>query len=256
MMKAHVRHKESTPVPYRPAAQVHPKRVGLVRCLLLACLLLGPAAAFAANPISLDIAVKSMRTSQPPRMVDDVLVLSFKPERPIRFVGVRFAHEAWKILHPYAMNERGVFVLDYPVPEGVLEIRYRIVVDGLWMADPANPVTDSDAAGVSFSVFRLENEPARTVVNPKPDSGGALTFVFRGSPGRRVSIVGDFNNWDPFMDPLDETTPGSYAVTIRVPAGEHWYYFFSDGRRILDRFNAQTGGDPDGGTVNYFVFPS
>jgi Glycogen recognition site of AMP-activated protein kinase len=255
-MKARVRHTESEPIANRPAAQVRPKRVGLVKCLLLACLLLGPAAAFAANPISLDVAVKSIRSSQPPRMVENELVLSFKPERPVRFVGVRFAHESWKILHPYAMNERGVFVLDYPVPEGVLEIRYRIVVDGLWMADPANPVTDTDDAGVSFSVYRLENEPARTVVNPKPDSGGALTFVFKGSPGRRVSIVGDFNNWDPFMDPLHETAPGSYSVTLRVPAGEHWYYFFSDGRRILDRFNAQTGVDPDGGTVSYFASPS
>ena len=43
--------------------------------------------------------------------------------------------------------------------------------------------------------------------------------MFRGKPGRRVSLVGDFNNWDPFMDPLDETSPGSYSVTLRVPAG-------------------------------------
>jgi hypothetical protein len=200
--------------------------------------------------------VKSIDSSRPPRMIDDVLVLSYKPERPVRFVGVRFAHEDWKFLHPYEWNERGVLVLDYPVPEGVREIRYRIVVDGLWMSDPANPVADADAAGVPFSVYRLESEPTRTVVNPKPDMGGAFTFVFRGSPGRRVSIVGDFNNWDPFMDPLDEIAPGSYSVTLRIPAGEHWYYFFSDGRRILDRFNAQTGVDPDGGTVSYFVSPS
>jgi 1,4-alpha-glucan branching enzyme len=89
-------------------------------------------------------------------------------------------------------------------------------------------------------------------VNPKQEGTG-LTFIFKGSPDRRVSVVGDFNNWDPFMDPMEETEPGMYSATIRVPAGEHWYYFFSDGRRILDRFNAQTGVDPDGGTVSYFV---
>jgi 1,4-alpha-glucan branching enzyme len=212
-------------------------------------------AVYAADPITLDIAVKSITSSMPPRMVDDFLVLSLKPDRPARFVGVRFAHEAWKILHPYSTNERGAFVLDYRVPEGVREIRYRIVVDGLWMVDPANPRTDVDAAGVSFSVYTLEQEPVRTIVNPKPE-GTALTFVFQGSPGRRVSLVGDFNNWDPFMDPLDETAPGMFSISLRVPAGEHWYYFFSDGRRILDRFNARTGVDPDGGTVNYFVSPS
>jgi 1,4-alpha-glucan branching enzyme len=188
-------------------------------------------------------------------MVDDVLVLSFKPDRPARFVGVRFAHEAWKVLHPYAMNDRGVFVLDYPVPEGVRDIRYRIVVDGLWMADPANPRTDVDAAGVSLSVFTLEKDPVRTILNPKPD-GSALTFVFQGSPGRRVALVGDFNNWDPFMNPLDETAPGMYSISLRVPAGDHWYCFFSDGERFLDRFNARTGVDPDGGIVSFFVSPS
>jgi hypothetical protein len=194
----------------------------------------------------------SIGAAQPPRMVDDVLILSCKPELPKQFVGVRFAHEQWKILHPYTMNERGVFVLDYPVPEGVREIRYRIVVDGLWMTDPANPITDTDAAGVVFSVYTLEKDPVRIIVNPKPE-GNALTFVFQGTPGRRVALVGDFNNWDPFMDPLEETAPGVYSISLRVPGGEHWYYFFSDGRRLLDRFNARTGVDPDGATLSYFV---
>jgi len=254
-MKRHASHTEPKPVPHRPTVQTRPKRVGLMRCLLLACMVLCSGTVFAADPITLDIAMKSIDSSRPPRMLDDVLVLSLKPDRPSRFVGVRFAHEAWKVLHPYTMNERGVFVLDYPVPEGVREIRYRIVVDGLWMADPANPLTDTDAAGVPFSVYTLEKEPVRTIINPKPQ-GDALTFVFQGSPGRRVSLVGDFNNWDPFMSPLEEISPGMYSISLRMPAGEHWYYFFSDGRRILDRFNAQSGVDPDGGTVSYFISPS
>jgi 1,4-alpha-glucan branching enzyme len=212
-------------------------------------------AVFAADPITLDIAIKSIHSSRPPRMVDDVLILGYKPDRPVRFVGVRFAHESWKVLHPYVMNDRGAFVLDYRVPEGVQEIRYRIVVDGLWMADPANPRTDTDATGVSFSVYSLEKEPFRTIVNPK-QVGNELLFVFHGTSGRRVALVGDFNNWDPFMDPLDETAPGTYSVSLRVPPGQHWYSFFSDGRRILDRFNAQTGVDPDGHTVSYFNSPS
>jgi hypothetical protein len=207
------------------------------------------------DSIMLDIAMKSIDSSRPPRVLGDVLVLGFKPDRLSQFAGVRFAHEGWKILHPYSVNEEGVFVLDYEIPEGVREIRYRIVVDGLWMPDPGNPVTVTDASGVSFSVYTLEKEPVRTIVNPKP-VGNALTFVFQGSPGRHVSLVGDFNNWDPFMSLLDEAEPGMYSISLRVPAGEHWYYFFSDGRRILDRFNAQTGVDPDGGIVNYFLSPS
>ena len=254
-MKGHSKSTRS-PVPaHRLSPLPPPRRIGLVRCLLLMALC--APGAFAANPLNLDIAIKSIDASQPPRMVQDELILSFKPpaDRPARFVGARFAGESWKILHPYSLNERGVYVLDYPVPEGVREIRYRVVVDGLWMPDPSNPTTDVDPMGVAFSVYTLEAEPARTIFNPKASSGGQLTFVFSGSPGRRVSLVGDFNNWDPFMAPLEETSPGSYAITLRVPAGEHWYYFFTDGRRILDRYNSQRGVSPDGMAVSYFVTP-
>ncbi len=234
----------------RPFVLPRPKRIGLVRCLLL--LALSAAASWAASPVSLDIAVKSIRVPQPPRMVGDVLILSFRPDPPVRFVGVRFAHESWAVLHPCAQNEKGVFVLDYELPEGVLDVRYRVVEDGLWTTDPSNPDTETDTTGVAFSVFTLASEPVRPVINPKLVDGG-LTFVFNGAPGRRVALVGDFNHWDPFMDVLDETSPGTYSVTLRVPPGEHWYYFWSDGRRILDRHNAQTGVTPDGDTVSYFV---
>ena len=102
--------------------------------------------------------------------------------------------------------------------KGIREIRYRIVVDGLWMADPANPLTDTDAAGVSFSVYTLEKEPFRTIVNPK-QVGNQLQFVFHGTSGRRVFLVGDFNNWDRSMYPLDETAPGTGSSLFRVRRG-------------------------------------
>ncbi len=257
-MKSHST-RQQTPVPatalaaFPPSTLPRPRKIGLVRCLLL--MALSAAGAWAANPVNLDIAIKSIDSTQPPKMVQDELILSLKPSHPVRFVGARFANESWKILHPYALNEKGVFVLDYPVPEGVREIRYRVVVDGLWMSDPSNPVSNVDTTGVEFSLYTLESEPARPILNPKPAEAGALTFVFNGNPGRRVSLVGDFNNWDPFMDPLDETSPGSYSITLRVPAGQHWYYFFTDGRRVLDRYNAQRGVDPDGMTVSAFISP-
>jgi hypothetical protein len=221
---------------------------------MLACMLAAGTQLFAANPLSVDIAVKSLVAAQPPHMVNDVLVLSYSSNPPPRFVGVRFAHESWKILHPYSMNENNVYALDYVVPEGVREIRYRIEVDGLWMTDPANPTTDTDVLGTEFSVYTLEKEPVRPIVDPRVQRDGSVTFIFRGATGRRVALEGDFNNWDPFMTTLQEDSPGSYSVTLRLPPGPHWYIFFMDGRRLLDRFNAETGVDPDGNTVSYFVF--
>jgi 1,4-alpha-glucan branching enzyme len=211
---------------------------------------------FAANPVTLDIAVKSLASARAPILVDDVLVLSYMPQKATRFVGARFAHESWKRIHPYSLNENGVFVLDYPIPEGVREIRYRVVADGLWTKDPTNVVVETDAEGTEFSVYALEREPSRPIVNPKREANGALSFTFRGQPGKRVTIAGDFNNWDPFMDPLAETDPGIYRIAIRVLPGKHWYVFFSEGRRMLDMYNSETGVDPDGYTVSHFSLSS
>jgi hypothetical protein len=253
-VKRHHPRADSIKAPLPERKPPRRRRVTLIRYLILACMLAAAAPVFAANALSVDIAVKSLASAQPPHMVNDVLVLSYASNPPARFVGARFEHEHWKILHPYTMNQNMVYALDYVVPEGVREIRYRIEVDGLWMADPANPDTDTDVIGTEFSVYTLEKEPVRPVVSPRLQKDGSITFVFRGAPGRRVALEGDFNNWDPFMTSLTEDSPGSYSVTLRLPPGPHWYLFFMDGRRLLDRFNAETGSDPDGNTVSYFLY--
>jgi len=239
-------------------ALVPQRRVSLIRCLLLACLvgfacLASPL--YAANPQSLDVLIKGINAPQPPQMVDDVLILSFRQERPARSVAARFAHENYGVLHPFSRNEYGVFVLDYPVPAGVREIRYRIAVDGLWMSDPSNPRVETDPLGTEFSLVVLEREPARSILNPQAEPRGAVSFTFRGSPSRRVAIAGDWNGWDPFMDFLTETESGVYRISLRVRPGRHWYYFVSDGRRMLDMYNPATGVDPDGNAVSYFSLP-
>jgi 1,4-alpha-glucan branching enzyme len=243
--------ESATPVK-QPVTQPRRRKVGVLRYLLLTCMLASAGTAFAANPAALRIAVQSIAATQPPHMVEDTLLLSLKPDKPARFVGVRFAHESWRILHPYERNENGVFVYNLPVPVGVREIRYRIVVDGLWMPDPANPRMDADQAGNMLSVFTLDKDPVRPIVNPRVESDGSVTFTYTGAPGGRVTLVGDFNNWDPFMESMEETAPGTYTITLRVPTGRHWYFFFTEGRRVLDPYNPQSGIDPDGVKVSYF----
>jgi len=242
----------STVVTPAPDGRQRPRRVTLRRWLMLLCLVTGAGTAFAASPGALDMAMKSASVAQPPRMLGDTLILSYKPAHPVRAVGVRFESESWATLHLYALNEKGVFVFDYPVPEGVMEIRYRICVDGLWMTDPTNDATSVDELGSVFSVFTLDREPVRPIINPRAEKDGMLTFTFHGTPGKRVALVADFNNWDPFMTIMKETSPGIFSVTVRVPAGGHSYYFMTEGRRVLDRFNARIVADPDGQTLSYF----
>jgi hypothetical protein len=241
-----------TPAGLAPAPTTTP-RTSLLRCLALACLLFSAGgAAWGADATSLKIAMKTAKAGLAPRVVQDELVLSVKPTEPAHSVGVRFAVESWAVLHLFEQNEYGVFVYDWPIPEGVRDIRYRVVIDGQVTTDPANPVTAMDATGSLLSVVTLEKDPVRPVVNPKVGADGTVTFVFTGTPGKRVAIVGDFNNWDPAMDSLDEVAPGTYSITMRVGPGTHWYYFATEGRRVLDRYNSAAVTDPTGLRVNTF----
>jgi hypothetical protein len=158
------------------------------------------------------------------------------------------------LLHAYSVNENGVFVLDYPLPVGAGRLEYRIVVDGVWMTDPSNPLRDFNDLGIEVSVFEVETEPWRSVVNPEVKAGKA-TFVFMGTPGARVSLVGDFNGWDPFAELMTEDRPGRFTATIEVRPGRHYYAFFAGGRKVLDEANGDTGVDPDGRRVSSFTVP-
>ena len=64
-------------------------------------------------------------------------------------------------------------------------------------------------------------------------------LYFDDTAGMEVSVAGSFNNWNPFLQPLDEDTdrPGSYRLLIPLPAGRHEYYFVVNGRKVLDPHN-------------------
>jgi len=234
-------------------------RTSLLRILILTCIVAGVASrVFAATPLTLDLALNGLRDAQPPHLVGDVLILSYKPTHPLSvpFVGARFDTENYAVLHPFSINQYGVYVLDYEVPEHTMAVRYRLVVDSLSVNDPNDSESEMDAQGNLISLYTIDKEPPRPIFNPHREADGSVTFVFRGPPGRRVAIQGDFNNWDPFVNQLTETEPGTYSITLRLLPGNHWYRFYTDGRRVLDRFNSDTARDPDGQPVSFFeVFP-
>jgi hypothetical protein len=237
------------------APLVPPRRFSLVRLLLLSAVagvvLLAPPL-FGAAAQTIDVEIKGIAAAGQPRMLDDILILTFAQAGPTRSVAARFQHEGWAQVHQFSRNENGVFVLDYPVPEGVRQLRYRIGVDGLWARDPANPRVETDELGVEYSLFTLERDPPRVIGNPRREPDGRLTFTFRAPAASRVAIAGDWNGWDPFADYLAEIEPGVFRISLRMRPGRHFYYFVADGRRTLDAYNPATGTDPDGRAVSSF----
>jgi len=56
----------------------------------------------------------------------------------------------------------------------------------------------------------------------KPTSSGTVrvTFVLpAGEPAGAVSVVGDFNDWDPYAHPLRKRANGVRSAVVILPAG-------------------------------------
>ncbi|MBU1910491.1 MAG: DUF3459 domain-containing protein, partial [Verrucomicrobia bacterium] len=80
---------------------------------------------------------------------------------------------------------------------------------------------------------RVENLPQGTAWGTTENADGTVTFTLH-APGKRfVSLVGDFNGWDPFADMMIASPDGTWWLTRPVSNGTCQYQFCIEGRRFL-----------------------
>ncbi|MDR1179697.1 MAG: hypothetical protein LBK44_04265 [Spirochaetales bacterium] len=193
--------------------------------------------------------VKIIETTEAsaPEIMDDTVFFSCKPRGDVRYVGIAFAHEEFREIHIFERNEFGVLFIFYPIPEELHSLDYRLVIDGLWVTDPENPLKIRDAAGLSLSRFELPVSAAQPVArSPVIREDGQVEFNFEAPPGRDIYLAGSFNGWDPYMYRLRETRPGLYSLSLRLLQGTYYYMFTVEGRKRLDPLNPNRGQDEDG----------
>ncbi len=70
-----------------------------------------------------------------------------------------------------------------------------------------------------------------------------ITFVLPRDVGP-VSVVGDWNGWDPLAHPLRPRSNGTRSVSVQVPAGAHRFRYLADGGRWIDE--PDTPQEPNG----------
>ncbi len=202
--------------------------------------------------LSLHLAMASLKKAEAPKVVDGELVLSISG--PYRSAAAAFAHEGFAILHPYERNRQGVLVLAYPVPLKRSEpLEYRVIVDGAWIADPMDPESRSDpVTGLELSVARVPylSDLHLGLYKILEDDGHTARFLFQGQPGERVTVSGDFNNWDPFIHELAETSPGVYELELPLPTGRHYYTFVYLGESLPDPLNPEKASSREGKVVS------
>ena len=194
-------------------------------------------------------------------------------------IGISFAHEGYARVHwfrrflvPRDQSElfadgkfqknidpnldSGIMFHVEAIPHNLKNMDYRMIIDGLWTTDPANPLSVTGSLGISESRVPLTGSSAaayqkklsRTAMAP-----GTYSFSYEAPAGETVAVCGSFNNWDPFMYELKETRPGFYFLTLPLPPGIYQYAFYHRGERIPDPANASARYSRDGRVVSEAV---
>ncbi|MDE5898532.1 MAG: isoamylase [Treponemataceae bacterium] len=199
--------------------------------------------------------VSRIEKAAPPQVADNFIIFTY-PAGP-RFVGIAFDFENYQIIHPYSVRStRDVdgnivnSVLFYLLerPADITSITYRLVIDGLWTADPENPLHVYDNEnGITLSRVDIGAPPPETTGIRK---NGSTTFIFRGEPGQTVRLAGTFTNWDPWIYELQETQPGFYELSLPLPKGRHYYNYYLGMTPVVDKTNPMRAYTDDGRTAS------
>ena len=105
-------------------------------------------------------------------------------------------------------------------------------------AEKAAPVADSSDPIVDKKeeTKAVEMKPAQKKAPEKRN----ILFSLYSSRAKKVSVIGDFNNW--YEDPLKKDGK-LWKKAIKLKPGKYKYLFKVDGRRIKDPNNAKVSKD-------------
>ncbi|HPF70938.1 MAG TPA: hypothetical protein PLQ13_09725 [Candidatus Krumholzibacteria bacterium] len=100
-------------------------------------------------------------------------------------------------------------------------------------------------AAAACCALALLGGPARAAAPAQGDGGIVLSFF--APDAAAVSVVGDFNGWNPDANPLERGADGLWSATVALPAGDQAYRFVVDGTWVEDPDNGAKVADPFGG---------
>jgi 1,4-alpha-glucan branching enzyme len=121
--------------------------------------------------------------------------------------------------------------------------RYKFISDGVWILDPMNIDRMDDGSGSYVSVLQplSENDTDRltfTIIGRNE-----IEFRLYRPEARFISLVGDFNNWNPENDFLEKDKNGVWTLRKKLLPGLYKYKYIIDGNWALDIYNERTAGD-------------
>ena len=210
------------------------------------------------QPYELDKLIHEIENPGAPVVTEDYIIFTAPTNH--RNVGIVFDFENYQTIHPFQIlmktdedgNKTPVHMFYcYERKHKIENIRYRLIMDGLWSVDPLNPnkVYDEDL-NLYFSVVSDLGKIYEYTEKQKDDS---IRFIYKGEEGLDLHLAGTFTNWDPWIYSLEETSPGFYELSLPLPTGKYYYNYYIGLTPILDNTNPDKVYTLDGRSASVII---
>ena len=128
----------------------------------------------------------------------------------------------------YLVLDPGMYELDKPE----LKIRYKFKVDSLFVLDDTHESREEIASGSISTYYLTERDihpMAGTIITRRNLSHGAeVLFRLKAPSAHGVSLLGNFNRWNPAMDVMQKSEDGWFTLKKVLAPGEYVYAFRVD----------------------------
>lgn len=146
--------------------------------------------------------------------------------------------------NPARMNRGRYGVWYYFMTESTrTRIRYKFLVDGIWIADPKNRNREDDLNGSYLSLVTPGAGIEHRTVSYRFINSRTVEFRIYRPSAQFVSLVGDFNGWNPENDILKKDDAGFWRLQKKLPKGLYRYKYIIDGEWVPDLYNARSASD-------------
>ena len=77
-----------------------------------------------------------------------------------------------------------------------------------------------------------------------------VNFVCSAPGAKQVTLIGDFNGWQPLSHPMKRQPDGAWMIQVQLHHGHHQYLFCVDGQAQLDPRAQGVARTPEGERVS------
>ncbi len=187
-----------------------------------------------------------------PLVLDDKIIFFYRGKGNEKKIVIAGDFTEWKplLLMEKKSTNMWQYVWDERLEKGVYN--YRILVDDVWINDPQNTNFIVDSFGEKISFFELKNDLIPEKSNPVWIKKDIFEFKYYDKNARNVYLVGNFNNWNPYKNPMKYNGAGEFTTRIRLKEGVYAYCFVVDDKWMPDPLNLNQYSDTLGNTVSVF----